>query len=165
MMRVTRSRVETWAPSLGVYEVSDLGRVRNSTTGRVLSPGIAKGGYLFVILTVDGVATNYKVHKLVISAFSSEVCGGRDVNHIDGVKKHNGIANLEYCTRSYNLQHAFTMGLKTHKGAHNPRSKYSQHVDETRAYLVQGCRHTDIATFLKVPMHFVADVSSARNWA
>ncbi len=165
MKRVTRSRRETWAPSFGVYEVSSLGRVRNSSTGRVLSPGKDGGGYLCVTLYVDGVATNHKVHKLVLSSFSTEIRGGRDINPIDGVKANNSRANLEYCTRSYNLKHAFTLGLKTHKGVHSPRAKYGRYVDEVKAYLSQGCRHTDIATFLKVPMHFVADVSSARNWA
>lgn len=154
-----------WRPVMGDYEVSRYGWVRNARSGVVLTPGTNRGGYLFVNLTVDGVRFVRKVHGLVMEAFCTEERAGRDVNHKDGVKSHNHIDNLEYLSRGDNLRHAFALGLKTHKGEANPKSKYTQQqVDEVRSYLWQGCKHRDIATHMKVPMHLVADVSARRNW-
>jgi hypothetical protein len=34
-----------------------------------------------------------------------------DVNHIDGNKKHNFVSNIEWCTKSENMQHAWDNGL------------------------------------------------------
>lgn len=157
---------EEWRTIAAPYEVSSLGRVRNAGSGRVLRHGVAKGGYLYVVLCFFGVRKNCKVHTLVAEAFLGKRPSSLDVNHVDGVKSNNCAENLEYVSRSANLRHAFAMGLKTHKGMHSPRCRYSElQVLEVRSYLQQGCRQRDVATFMGVPAHFVADVSSGRNWS
>lgn len=154
-----------WRPVEGEYEVSSLGLVRNRRTGLVLRLSEDRGGYLLVSLTINGKLQRRRVHRLVMAAFSGEVCGGRDVNHKDGDKRNNCFDNLEYMSRSDNLRHAFALGLKTHRGENHPKSKYTQQqVDEVRSYLWQGCKHRDVSAVMRVPMHFVADVSAQRNW-
>lgn len=150
---------------MGDYEVSRYGWVRNARSGVVLNPGTDRGGYLCVILTVDGVRKAYKVHRLVAAVFLGPCPEGYDVNHKNGIKSDNRPRNLEYVTRSENLRHAFALGLKTHKGENHPKSKYtSEQAKEVKSYLWQGCKHRDIAACMQVPMHFVADVSAGRNW-
>lgn len=50
-------KTETWKPIadyVGLYEVSNKGRVRNLKTGRILKPGNNGRGYLFVGLYKNG---------------------------------------------------------------------------------------------------------------
>lgn len=155
---------EEWRTVFPPYEVSSYGRVRNASTGLVLRPSSDSGGYLGVCLC-GGLARRHKIHNLVAHAFIGKRPVGLDVNHIDGNKRNNSVENLEYMSRSDNLRHAFSIGLKSHSGGKHPRCKYSQEqAAEVRSYLSQGCKHRDVSTFMRVPMHFVADVSTGRNW-
>lgn len=51
------------------------------------------------------------VHTLVASAFLAPDAGRKYVNHIDGDKKNNRLENLERCTATENMQHAWRTGL------------------------------------------------------
>jgi hypothetical protein len=84
------------------YSVSNTGRVRNDTTGRILKGRLGGGGYLIVRLYNNGVHTS-RIHKLVATAFLGD-SNGREVNHIDRNKQNNSVRNLEYCTSSANQQ-------------------------------------------------------------
>ncbi len=54
----------------------------------------------------------YLVHRLVAETFIPNPNKFKDVNHKDGNKLNNNVNNLEWCTRSYNLIHAYNNGLK-----------------------------------------------------
>lgn len=112
----------------GRYQVSDLGRVRHlprrirfvskngneawrTTVLRVCAPNVTREGYALAHLQVDGVRATPTVHELVLAAFVGDRPAGFDVNHINGVKTDNRLANLEYVTRSDNRRHAVRTGL------------------------------------------------------
>ena len=93
--------METWkaiADYEGIYEVSDLGRVRSLKYGRekILKPGKAAGGYLFVKLYKDGKVEQPKIHRLVAEAFIQNPNNLDTVNHKDEVKTNNTVSNLEW---------------------------------------------------------------------
>lgn len=104
---------------VGVYQVSNLGRVRvlpHMSFGKHISGKIMKGGsfsnnYKFVCFRKNGKNFNKLIHRLVAQAFIPNPMNYSDVNHIDGDKTNNVIDNLEWCTRSYNLKHALSIGL------------------------------------------------------
>lgn len=103
------------------YEVSSLGRVRNKKTGRCLEPQMNREyGYLRVALN----GQRYYVHRLVAAAFLDCDITGLDINHVDGNKLNNAIWNIEVCTRSRNVQHAFNTGLKFPAVTRVVRCKY-----------------------------------------
>lgn len=106
---------EKWTKVNGypLYSVSNRGRVRNDSSGRVLSPGKTVGGYLFVGLgNKEGRRTRF-LHRLVAEAFLANPESKREVNHKDGNKLNNDVSNLEWCTRSENLTHSYkTLGRK-----------------------------------------------------
>jgi hypothetical protein len=97
------------------YSVSDLGRIRNDSTGTFLKGSISKNGYRMVHLRyrVDKVCS---VHRLVAKAFKP--CKDMDIlqiNHIDGNKLNNAVDNLEWSTALENMRHSFEMGLQPNK--------------------------------------------------
>jgi hypothetical protein len=119
---------EEWKPVVGfegLYEVSDLGRVKRigkaaqngkghgggARIGRILAPQKHKGGYVAVQLWKNGKMIRPLIHRVVAAAFIGEIPGNHQVNHKDGDKKNNAHSNLEYVTRSENMDHAYKNGL------------------------------------------------------
>ena len=105
----------------GIYEVSDLGRVRTSKTKttyskihgvrhwkqRILKPKVCKRGDSRVSLWKDGREKTFLVHRLVAMAFLPNPQNKKTVNHIDGNPKNNRLENLEWATYEENNNHAF----------------------------------------------------------
>ena len=103
----------------GLYKVSNYGRVKSVERtikgrhfqGKILKGGKFSNGYLFVCLRKNGENKNHLTHRLVASAFLENHMSFTDVNHKDGNKTNNHVDNLEWCSRSYNLEHAVKIGL------------------------------------------------------
>jgi len=97
----------------GLYEVSDLGRIksyhRNNVT--LLNPAKMKKGYLRVRLTNKNKGFSPLVHVLVAKAFIPNPENKQQVNHKDGIKWNNNVDNLEWNTQSENQIHARKLGL------------------------------------------------------
>ena len=115
--------MERWLPIAGfegLYEVSDLGRVRacrrivkqkrrdgtivdRPLQERILVPHPNKKGYLHVSLSKDGRRYTCKLHKLVMQAFVGRCPEGLEVCHGDSAKPNNALTNLRYDTRASNV--------------------------------------------------------------
>lgn len=90
------------------YEVSNMGRIRNKKTNKILTPYIGPGGYLNVKL--DG--QNCKLHILVAKAHVPNPNNLPIVNHKRGKKTDARASQLEWCTQSENVKHAWETGLR-----------------------------------------------------
>ena len=112
---------EMWRPVAdydGIYEVSNMGRVRRvakgqgARAGRVLTGKRDSGGYRQVNLTREGTKKRTLVHRLVAFAFlgSPPSPTANHVNHIDADRSNNIPSNLEWVTRKENTQHAVRLG-------------------------------------------------------
>lgn len=95
---------ETWAivHDYPTYEVSTLGRVRNTETGRILRPRSNGRGYLSVRLYRDKSGRNRTVHRLVMQAFAPTERTDVEICHNNGVKTDNRLSNLRWDTHSQN---------------------------------------------------------------
>lgn len=98
---------EIWCPINGyegLYEVSDQGRVKSVGYGddRILKPRRNGRGYLRVNLYKNGEQKTCYVHRIVAQTFIPNPDNLPEVNHIDEVKTHNSVQNLEWCSEKYN---------------------------------------------------------------
>lgn len=101
----------------GFYSVSSDGRVYSHPSGfnanrhgKWLKTYEDTKGYQTVTLTRNYERKSFKVHLLVAAAFTVKTSD--QINHIDGNKRNNDIANLEWCTNRQNTIHAYQTGLR-----------------------------------------------------
>ena len=101
---------EVWKPVIGYegrYEVSSLGRVRRVKDGSLLRFSDSHG-YKRVCLYAGSrrSAKRFHVHRLVAEAFlGPPVPDAGEINHKNEDKADNRVANLEWCTRAYNVNY------------------------------------------------------------
>lgn len=88
----------------GLYQVSNMGRVRGLRRNIILKNRIARG-YERVILSIGDKPKCFTVHRLVAMAFIPNPDNLPQVNHKDENKTNNYVDNLEWCTREYNLNY------------------------------------------------------------
>ena len=96
------------------YLISNLGRVKNLKSGRILQPVLVKGYYSVNLVTQSkgNISKTITVHRLVMQAFKQDsYFEGAHINHINGIKTDNTLDNLEWCTIQENINHAFESGL------------------------------------------------------
>ncbi|MFS0556889.1 NUMOD4 domain-containing protein [Brevibacillus sp. 179-C9.3 HS] len=100
----------------GIYRVSSFGRVKSLANGssrkeKILKSHVDRNGYVKLDLSKKGQSKKFYVHRLVAQAFIPNSLNKSQVNHRDGVKTMNHASNLEWCTPSENVKHAYSIGL------------------------------------------------------
>lgn len=108
------------------YEVSDEGRLRNTTTGRILSPPTCNRGkgYHRMIVRVDGHPWALSVHTEVLRAFVGERPHGKECGHLNGDCRDNRLENLAWITAKENAAHRVLHG-HDNRGKKNGNAKLS----------------------------------------
>ena len=94
----------------GLYEVSDMGRVKSlnynhTGTEKILKPQNNTHGYLLVDIYKDGQKKASLVHRLVAAAFIPNPNNLDTVNHKDEVKTNNTVTNLEWMSQKDNINY------------------------------------------------------------
>ena len=104
----------------GLYQISNLGRVKSLYKDIIRKPQKHGKGYLFLTLHKNGKIHNFNMHRAVAIHFLG-FQEGKDVNHKDGNKENNVVdldnlygetTNLEWVTKSENQKHAVITGLR-----------------------------------------------------
>lgn len=102
-------------PGFENYVVSRDGSVTNTNTGRVLKPNLNENGYLYVSFWKNNRNNPHSVHRLVALAYIPNPDNKPFVNHIDANRSNPHVDNLEWCTQSENIQHAYRLGNMSQK--------------------------------------------------
>lgn len=129
---------EEWLPVLyknvnGEYLISNFGRLKNSSTGKILKHHFDTKGYPQYSLRINSFKLTVKAHRLVAAAFVKNNEDKPQVNHIDGNKQNNISSNLEWVTSKENTDHAIKNGLALPISGLSKTVKLKQNqVDEIR---------------------------------
>ena len=107
----------------GYYQISNLGRVRSldrviickngktqTKSGGIVADRLnTRLGRREVYLNKNGYRKAFKVYRLVALEFieNDDPINRTTVNHIDGNTNNNIVTNLEWCSYSENLKHAY----------------------------------------------------------
>lgn len=112
----------------GLYQVSNLGNIKSMprtivtnnrfgkmtkyTKSREIKPHLnKKTGYYQVHLSKNKKTKMFLLHRLVAETFIPNMDNKPQINHINANKTDNRIENLEWCTSSENIKHAFANNL------------------------------------------------------
>lgn len=121
--------MEIWIKAFksDLYEVSNLGRVKSLNKNKknknfkfqILKPILNNRGYNMI--TIDG--KMQKLCRLILKSFTED--SSLQVNHKNGIKTDDRLENLEWCTASENIIHAYKNNL-IKKGSLHHKSKLSE---------------------------------------
>ena len=179
--------MENWRPVLGwegLYEVSDLGRVRSlardsqldslgrhrSWPGVLLKPVRHTDGYNMVSLWKNSLGGQEFVHRLVAFAFlGSPLFSPAEVNHINGDKSDSRLANIEWVTPRANKLHARATGLWSLKNPSRGEAHYRARLTEAdvrsiRSRYAAGESTRAIAADLAVSLETVKAAAHRKTW-
>lgn len=112
----------------GLYEVSNLGRVRSLNYKRtdrieILKQAKNQKGYLRVCLRNGGKNVDFLVHRLVATVFIDNQNNLPQVNHKDFDKTNNKVDNLEWVTSQENVCHAYNTDKELAREHRNKQSE------------------------------------------
>jgi DNA invertase Pin-like site-specific DNA recombinase len=159
---------ENWRPLAGydgLYFVSDTGLVASVILMAMRADG---GGYLQLNLRRNGKPTRRSIHRLVWEAFHGDIPVGMEINHKNGVKRDNRLANLELVTPSENMLHAFrTLKVSRNrlKGATHPKARLTENnVRDILALRRSGVRRYIVAKKYNISATAIRLIETGRSW-
>ena len=91
----------------GLYQISNMGRVRNSKN-KIKKSRVTKSGYVIIDLNKDKHPQTFYVHRLVAEAFIPNPDNKLYVDHIDTNKENNNVNNLRWATAKENMNNELT---------------------------------------------------------
>lgn len=172
-------QIEEWRDieeSFGIYQVSNLGRVKSlkrtcmtyqgpRTVPEKILKQILNRGYPQVALTINGKIYSRRVHRLLAIAFIPNPENKPTINHKNGITTDMSLDNLEWSTFGENNLHACQTGLRTgKKGSKHGGSKLTEKdVIEIRGFDLSKS-YTQIGVMYGISAPTVCNIRKRKTW-
>lgn len=125
-------------------------------------------GYLLVAATINGSRFVVGAHRLVWTHHNGPIPAGLTINHRDGAKQNNALANLELATMSQQRRHALdVLNVNRNRpiGSKHPKTHLTEaDVIEIRRLRSGGMMIMDIAARFKMKSRAVSAICARRTW-
>lgn len=175
---------EIWKaiPGFPGYDVSDQGRVRSywrrvglgpgmgfksiikDLPQRILKPSLIEG-YPLVTMKQGDEKHGIGIHRLILLAFVGPCPPGFECRHLDGIRTHSVLGNLQWGTHSENMIDKFQHGY-TLKGMNAANRKLTDiQVLEIRELHMHGHLRKNIAKVFGVSISTVGYIITRKRWA
>lgn len=174
--------MKTWKtiPNYSLYEASSDGEIKtfnwkNKGKEAIMKPASDNSGYLRTMLkNDDGVIHTIKVHRIIGQTFIPNPENKPEINHINGIRSDNRIDNLEWNTRSENMQHSFNFLYRDRRfGENNPAATITEkEVIEIRSIYPFGRKSKksgeitkkELAEKYKVTIFCIKNIVTNKTW-
>ena len=128
----------------------------------------SRQGYLVLSVMVNGKRISTGAHRLVWMAANGQIPEGQTINHINGVKDDNRIANLDLATMSEQRNHAIAVlnvDRRHPKGSLHPKTKLTEaDVLEIRRLRQAGWMVKEIAAKYEMKTRAISAICNRRTW-
>lgn len=160
---------------IGLYQVSDAGRVRihpesprkkgPSSPSKVLKLADRKGYLVATLMGLDGKRKGTTVNRLVAFAFhGNPPTSKHQAAHLDGDRKNNLPSNICWATSKENHNHRIHHGTDA-KGTRNGRSKIKESdVIAIREAVLRGRTKVSIALEFGISNTQVNNIALQKSW-
>jgi HNH endonuclease len=148
---------------------AEAGAVYSTRFQRPISPSVSKKGYrsLPVWLPELKKRLNVLLHRLVWETVHGPIPPGLQINHKNGDKADNRVANLELTTAGENTRHAMDTGLRRPlRGVELPHARFSEdEVRDIRARLTAGALQREVAAVYGTTQQHISAIARRAVWA
>lgn len=163
-----------WKPARGferAYSVSSTGLLRSERNGRgtvkglILKPRFTSDGYIKYALQHNRLRQQVQCHRLVYESFVRPLEEWEEIDHLNGNKQDNRLANLEPVTKLENMQRSFRAGRNMAKGSEVGTSKLTEEiVSEIRRKHAQGIKQVQLCKEYDLPKDHVSKIILSKTW-
>lgn len=160
----------------GLYEISDLGRVRSVRRivkcrfdktavkkGKVLAPTPGRGDYLSVGLwhAATGRMKRMQVHRLVLLTFIGPAPEGTESRHEDGTRRNNTLGNLSWAPHVDNIGDKLMHGTLV-RGEKHHKAKIT--AEDVHLIRTSGLSPKTLARRFQMQAGAIRNIRARRTW-
>jgi hypothetical protein len=139
------------------FKINDSGDIFLFKRNRLAKCGLNVYGYKQINLN----GKIKLVHRLVAENFLKNPLNKSDVNHINGIKTDNRVANLEWATRSENTKHQWRTGLGRCAPA---KLKLTEVLEIKKLYKTKKYSQHKLAKMFGVSQPHIGDIILGQRW-